>query len=96
MLCLFWTWNVEKVFDIINCRYQRVKRHTNVLDQYTKEIQAAGVVSESYIEQEQKKYAQILDDAFGEASKTTYVRNRDWLDSPWCVLPFLITLTVIP
>ncbi|VDN38888.1 unnamed protein product [Cylicostephanus goldi] len=29
------------------------------------------------------KYGQILEEAYENAQKVTYVRNRDWLDSPW-------------
>jgi 2-oxoglutarate dehydrogenase E1 component len=63
--------------------YQRIKRHPNVLDQYTKQILQEGVADEAYIVEEQKKYTAILENAHQEAAKVTYVRNRDWLDSPW-------------
>lgn len=63
--------------------YQRIKRHPNVLDQYTQKILQEGVADEAYIVEEQKKYTAILENAHQEAAKVQYIRNRDWLDSPW-------------
>lgn len=33
--------------------YQRIKRHENVLEQFTRKIQADGVADEGYIQEEQ-------------------------------------------
>ena len=63
--------------------YKRIRKHANVLDKYTKQINTEGVVDEAYIRVEQDKYMKVLETAHEQASKITYVRHRDWLDSPW-------------
>ncbi|KAK6050814.1 hypothetical protein COOONC_11680, partial [Cooperia oncophora] len=37
----------------------------------------------SAFQDEVTKYGQILEDAYENAQKVSYLRNRDWLDSPW-------------
>ncbi|TMS38900.1 hypothetical protein L596_005524 [Steinernema carpocapsae] len=63
--------------------YQRVKETKPILDLYRKKIIAEGVANEQYVKDELTKYGQILEDAYEDAQKVTFVRHRDWLDSPW-------------
>ncbi|KAK0407469.1 hypothetical protein QR680_019211 [Steinernema hermaphroditum] len=63
--------------------YQRIKETKPVLEQYRKKIIAEGVANEQYVKDELTKYGQILENAYEDAQKVTFVRHRDWLDSPW-------------
>uniref|UniRef100_A0A1I8A9N6 oxoglutarate dehydrogenase (succinyl-transferring) n=1 Tax=Steinernema glaseri TaxID=37863 RepID=A0A1I8A9N6_9BILA len=63
--------------------YQRVKETKPILDIYRKKIIAEGVANDQYVKDELAKYGQILEDAYEDAQKVTFVRHRDWLDSPW-------------
>ncbi|KAF8371141.1 ogdh-1 [Pristionchus pacificus] len=63
--------------------YQKIKATKPVLDIYQKHIIQEGVANEQYVKDELTKYGQILEDAYENAQKVTFVRNRDWLDSPW-------------
>ncbi|TKR81793.1 hypothetical protein L596_015611 [Steinernema carpocapsae] len=63
--------------------YQRVKENKPILDLYRKKIIAEGVANEQYVKDELTKYGQILEAAYEDAQKVSFVRHRDWLDSPW-------------
>ncbi|VDK27511.1 unnamed protein product [Gongylonema pulchrum] len=63
--------------------YQRIKNTTQLLGAYQKQILAEGVANEQYVKDEVTKYNALLEDAYDAAQKVTYVRHRDWLDSPW-------------
>lgn len=63
--------------------YQRIKQTPQALDLYQKRITGEGVANDQYVKDELTKYGQILEDAYENAQKVQYVRNRDWLDSPW-------------
>ncbi|VDO89522.1 unnamed protein product [Haemonchus placei] len=63
--------------------YQKIKQHPIALDKYKEHIISEGVADEQYVKEELTKYGQILEDAYENAQKVTYLRNRDWLDSPW-------------
>lgn len=63
--------------------YQKIKKHKPVLELYQQKIMKEGVADEQYVKDELTKYGQILEDAYENAQKVTFVRNRDWLDSPW-------------
>ncbi|MFH4976461.1 hypothetical protein AB6A40_003170 [Gnathostoma spinigerum] len=63
--------------------YQQIKVQKPVLDIYKKQIIGEGVANEQFVKDELSKYGSILDEAYEEAQKITYVRHRDWLDSPW-------------
>ncbi|PAV80648.1 hypothetical protein WR25_22871 isoform B [Diploscapter pachys] len=63
--------------------YQRIKQTKTALEKYQEKILTEGVATEQYVKEELTKYGAILEDAYENAQKVTYVRNRDWLDSPW-------------
>ncbi|KAK6041159.1 Transketolase, pyridine binding domain protein [Cooperia oncophora] len=63
--------------------YQKIKQHPTALQKYQENITKEGVVDEQYVKDEVTKYGQILEDAYENAQKVSYLRNRDWLDSPW-------------
>ncbi|ETN77778.1 oxoglutarate dehydrogenase (succinyl-transferring), E1 component [Necator americanus] len=63
--------------------YQKIKQMPTALEKYQEHIINEGVATEQYVKEELTKYGQILEDAYENAQKVTYVRNRDWLDSPW-------------
>ncbi|EFO25963.2 oxoglutarate dehydrogenase [Loa loa] len=63
--------------------YQRIRKTKPVLSIYQKQILAENVASEQYVEDEVTKYNTLLEGAYQEAQKMTYLRHRDWLDSPW-------------
>ncbi|VDD86985.1 unnamed protein product [Enterobius vermicularis] len=63
--------------------YQRIKQTKPVLAVYQKQILSEGVANEQYVKDEVAKYNTILEEAYEAAQKETYVRHRDWLDSPW-------------
>ncbi|KJH49248.1 oxoglutarate dehydrogenase (succinyl-transferring), E1 component [Dictyocaulus viviparus] len=63
--------------------YQKIKQTPTALEKYQKDIINEGVVDDQYVKDELTKYGKILEDAYENAQKVTYVRNRDWLDSPW-------------
>uniref|UniRef100_A0A0N4U861 2-oxoglutarate dehydrogenase, mitochondrial n=1 Tax=Dracunculus medinensis TaxID=318479 RepID=A0A0N4U861_DRAME len=58
--------------------YQRIKQTKPVLVKYQKQIFYVKVCKSK-----EEKYGAILEDAYENAQKVTYVRHRDWLDSPW-------------
>ncbi|CAJ0587449.1 unnamed protein product, partial [Mesorhabditis spiculigera] len=63
--------------------YQKIKKHKNVLELYEAKITKEGVADSQYVKDELTKYGAILEEAYENAQKVTFVRNRDWLDSPW-------------
>ena len=76
--------------------YQKIKQTKTALEKYQEKIISDGVANEQYVkvclilvqftclvQEELTKYGSILDEAYENAQKVTYVRNRDWLDSPW-------------
>ncbi|KAK5980742.1 Oxoglutarate dehydrogenase, partial [Trichostrongylus colubriformis] len=63
--------------------YQKIKQQPTVLEKYQERIISEGVADEQYVKDEFTKYGQILEEAYENAQKVTYLRNRDWLDSPW-------------
>ncbi|KAJ1365206.1 2-oxoglutarate dehydrogenase, mitochondrial [Parelaphostrongylus tenuis] len=63
--------------------YQKIKQMPTALKKYQDHIVNERVVNEQYVQDEVTKYGQILEDAYEHAQKVTFVRNRDWLDSPW-------------
>uniref|UniRef100_A0A158R4I5 2-oxoglutarate dehydrogenase, mitochondrial n=1 Tax=Syphacia muris TaxID=451379 RepID=A0A158R4I5_9BILA len=63
--------------------YQRIRKTEPLLSAYTKQIISEGVANEQYVKDEVSKYNGILEEAYEAAQKETYVRHRDWLDSPW-------------
>ncbi|KIH60595.1 oxoglutarate dehydrogenase (succinyl-transferring), E1 component [Ancylostoma duodenale] len=63
--------------------YQKIKQMPTALEKYQEHIINEGVANEQYVKDELTKYGQILEEAYENAQKVTYVRNRDWLDSPW-------------
>lgn len=63
--------------------YSRIKQTKPVLEHYKESILKEGVATEDYIKEELSNYGNILEEAYEKAQKETFVRNRDWLDSPW-------------
>ncbi|OON21930.1 oxoglutarate dehydrogenase (succinyl-transferring), E1 component [Opisthorchis viverrini] len=63
--------------------YKRIKQQPTVLDQYSKKLNAEGVVTEDEYKAEIEKYDKICEDAYELAKKQTVTYNRSWLDSPW-------------
>ncbi|WKY03571.1 hypothetical protein Q1695_004935 [Nippostrongylus brasiliensis] len=63
--------------------YQKIKQMPTALEKYQEHIINEGVANEQYVKDELTKYGQILEDAYENAQQVTFVRNRDWLDSPW-------------
>lgn len=63
--------------------YQKIKTMPTALEKYQEHIINEGVANEQYVKDELTKYGQILEEAYENAQKVTYLRNRDWLDSPW-------------
>ncbi|CAJ0602086.1 unnamed protein product [Cylicocyclus nassatus] len=63
--------------------YQKIKKMPTALEKYQEHIINEGVANDQYVKDELTKYGQILEEAYENAQKVTYVRNRDWLDSPW-------------
>ncbi|CAI4227877.1 unnamed protein product [Auanema sp. JU1783] len=63
--------------------YQKIKQTPTALEKYQEKIISDGVADEQYIKEELSKYGSILEEAYENAQKVTFVRHRDWLDSPW-------------
>ncbi|VDN02539.1 unnamed protein product [Thelazia callipaeda] len=63
--------------------YQRIRKLQPVLGIYQKQILTEGIADEKYIKDEVEKYNAVLEDAYDKAQKVTFLRNRDWIDSPW-------------
>ncbi|KAK6029225.1 putative oxoglutarate dehydrogenase, E1 component [Ostertagia ostertagi] len=63
--------------------YQKIKQQPTALEKYQEHIITEGVANEQYVKDELTKYGQILEEAYENAQQVTYLRNRDWLDSPW-------------
>uniref|UniRef100_A0A915CDW9 2-oxoglutarate dehydrogenase, mitochondrial n=1 Tax=Parascaris univalens TaxID=6257 RepID=A0A915CDW9_PARUN len=63
--------------------YQRIKQTKPVLTVYQKQVVEEGIANDQFVKDEVAKYNAILEEAYESAQKETYLRNRDWLDSPW-------------
>ncbi|VDK59008.1 unnamed protein product [Anisakis simplex] len=63
--------------------YQRIKQTKPVLSVYQKQVVSEGIANDQFVKDEVAKYNAILEEAYEDAQKVTYLRNRDWLDSPW-------------
>ncbi|VDM38709.1 unnamed protein product [Toxocara canis] len=63
--------------------YQRIKQTKPVLTVYQKQVVNEGIANDQFVKDEVAKYNAILEEAYESAQKVTYLRNRDWLDSPW-------------
>uniref|UniRef100_A0A5S6QVX4 2-oxoglutarate dehydrogenase complex component E1 n=1 Tax=Trichuris muris TaxID=70415 RepID=A0A5S6QVX4_TRIMR len=63
--------------------YERIQHTKPVLERYIDRLVQLGIASEQYVETETDHYRQIMEEAYNTAQKELYIRNRDWLDSPW-------------
>lgn len=46
-------------------------------------INGRPVVLSLFLQDEVTKYNTVLEDAYQEAQKVSFLRHRDWIDSPW-------------
>jgi len=63
--------------------YQTVKKHDNVLNKYSKQLQDEGVVTKQEVDDVINRYEKICEDAFKKAQEEKQVYHKHWLDSPW-------------
>ncbi|VDP18970.1 unnamed protein product [Soboliphyme baturini] len=63
--------------------YQRIRQLPSVLTKYTEKLVNEGVATDEYVQGEMQSYGKIMEDAYQKAQKEHFIRNRDWLDSPW-------------
>ncbi|KRT86821.1 hypothetical protein AMK59_1592 [Oryctes borbonicus] len=63
--------------------YTKIKKTMPILDKYSEQLIADGVVTTAEVQDVKEKYEKICEDAFGAARKETHVKHKDWLDSPW-------------
>ena len=63
--------------------YQVIKKHGNLLNNYSKQLQAEGVVTQQEVDDVIQRYEKICEDAFKKAQEEKQVYHKHWLDSPW-------------
>ncbi|KRX18979.1 2-oxoglutarate dehydrogenase, mitochondrial, partial [Trichinella nelsoni] len=63
--------------------YQKIAKALPVMDKYAQKLINAGVVNQEYVQAEMDHYVEIMETAYSNSQKEMFVRNRDWLDSPW-------------
>ena len=63
--------------------YQIVKKHDNLLDIYSQQLQTEGIVTKEEVEDVIDRYEKICEDAFKKAQEEKQVYHKHWLDSPW-------------
>ena len=60
-----------------------IKKHGNLLNNYSKQLQAEGVVTQQEVDDVIQRYEKICEDAFKKAQEEKQVYHKHWLDSPW-------------
>eukprot|EP00096_Caligus_rogercresseyi_P002084 TRINITY_DN1387_c0_g2_i2.p1 TRINITY_DN1387_c0_g2~~TRINITY_DN1387_c0_g2_i2.p1 ORF type:complete len:1006 (-),score=256.82 TRINITY_DN1387_c0_g2_i2:757-3774(-) len=63
--------------------YSIIKKHTNVLELYSKKLIEEGIFSNEEVKGLIQKYDQICEEAYKKSQQETQIYNKDWLDSPW-------------
>merc|ERR1712038_189411 len=63
--------------------YSIVKKHSNVLDIYSKQLINEGIVTKEEVTDVIDKYERICEDAYKKAGSHKQIYHKDWLDSPW-------------
>ncbi|KAI4465789.1 2-oxoglutarate dehydrogenase [Holotrichia oblita] len=63
--------------------YTKIKKTEPILEKYSQQLIADGVVTPAEVQDVKEKYEKICEDAFASARKETHVKHKDWLDSPW-------------
>merc|ERR1711988_147280 len=63
--------------------YSIVKKHTGVLDIYSKQLIDEGIVTKEEVAEVIDKYEKICEEAFKKAAEEKQVYHKHWLDSPW-------------
>lgn len=63
--------------------YQKIRSMKSVLDKYAEQLLKEGVVTQEEVKEVKDKYEKICEEAFGNASKETHIKFKDWIDSPW-------------
>ncbi|XP_003368330.1 2-oxoglutarate dehydrogenase E1 component [Trichinella spiralis] len=77
--------------------YQKIAKALPVMDKYAQKLINAGVVNQEYVQAEMDHYVEIMETAYSNSQKEMFVRNRDWLDSPWkTFFPYDVDLKLKP
>ncbi|KAL3282576.1 hypothetical protein HHI36_005752 [Cryptolaemus montrouzieri] len=63
--------------------YRKIKNTKPVLEKYSDQLVAEGVVTPDEVKDVKAKYEKICEDALEQARKETHIKYKDWLDSPW-------------
>ncbi|KRZ26914.1 2-oxoglutarate dehydrogenase, mitochondrial, partial [Trichinella pseudospiralis] len=63
--------------------YQKIAKALPVMDKYAQKLINAGVVTQEYVQAEMDHYGEIMETAYSNSQKEMFLRNRDWIDSPW-------------
>ncbi|KRZ17918.1 2-oxoglutarate dehydrogenase, mitochondrial, partial [Trichinella zimbabwensis] len=63
--------------------YQKIAKALPVMDKYAQRLINAGVVTQEYVQAEMDHYGEIMETAYSNSQKEMFLRNRDWIDSPW-------------
>ncbi|XP_045472665.1 2-oxoglutarate dehydrogenase, mitochondrial isoform X3 [Harmonia axyridis] len=63
--------------------YRKIRNTKPVLEKYSEQLIAEGVVNADEVKDVKAKYEKICEDALEQARKETHIKYKDWLDSPW-------------
>ncbi|KAL5968232.1 2-oxoglutarate dehydrogenase mitochondrial, partial [Taenia solium] len=63
--------------------YKRIRQMPTVLEKYSKQLLAEGIITEQEFKDAIEAYHKQCDDAYAEARAQTVAYNRAWIDSPW-------------
>jgi 2-oxoglutarate dehydrogenase E1 component len=63
--------------------YSIIKKHTNVLDKYSKKLIEEGIVTKAEVKTVIETYDKICEEAYRKAAEEKQVYHKHWLDSPW-------------
>ncbi|XP_044750201.1 2-oxoglutarate dehydrogenase, mitochondrial isoform X5 [Coccinella septempunctata] len=63
--------------------YRKIRNTKPVLEKYSEQLIAEGVVTADEVKDVKAKYEKICEDALEQARKETHIKYKDWLDSPW-------------
>ncbi|KAF5288848.1 hypothetical protein FQA39_LY03727 [Lamprigera yunnana] len=63
--------------------YTRIRNMKPILEKYSEQLIAEGVVTAAEVKDVRDKYEKICEEAFEQARKETHIKYKDWIDSPW-------------
>ncbi|XP_037957099.1 2-oxoglutarate dehydrogenase, mitochondrial-like [Teleopsis dalmanni] len=63
--------------------YRKIEKMKNCLDLYAEKLIGEDVVTPDEVNTISAEYQKICEEAFENAKKETYIKYKDWLDSPW-------------